>query len=80
MPAAGIGCDAGQHPTHIRIQAMASGELGGVLALERVRQVETLAFFMRVEHQQTDVGAAFEVGQAQQLTTLEHEGGVAATE
>ena len=57
---------------------MAGGEFGGVLALEGVRQVEALAFFVRVEHQQADVGAAFEIGQAQQLTALEYERSVAA--
>ncbi|MCY1533015.1 hypothetical protein D9M68_683210 [compost metagenome] len=57
---------------------MTGGELGGVLAFQAVRQVQPFAFLMRVEQQQADVGAAFEIGDAQQLAALEHEGGVAA--
>ncbi len=58
---------------------MTGGELGGVLALEGVGQVQPLALLLGVEQHQADVGAAFEIGQAQQLATLEDEGGVAAT-
>ncbi|MNG19289.1 hypothetical protein D3C84_1034320 [compost metagenome] len=57
---------------------MTRGELGGVLALEAVGQVQALALFLRVEQQQADVGAAFDIGDAQLLAALEHEGGVAA--
>ncbi|MCY1244210.1 hypothetical protein D9M72_572710 [compost metagenome] len=57
---------------------MAAGELGGVLALEAVRQVQALALLGGVEQQDAGVAAAFDVGQAQQLAALEHEGGVAA--
>jgi hypothetical protein len=54
-------------------------ELGGVLALEAVGQVQTLGFLMGVEHRQADVGVAVEVRQTQQLAALEHERQVAAT-
>jgi len=57
---------------------VAGGELGGVLALEGVGQVQALAFFGSVEQQQADVGAALDIGDAKQLAALEHEGGVAA--
>ncbi|MNY55245.1 hypothetical protein D3C86_1912050 [compost metagenome] len=57
---------------------MAGGELGGVLAFEAVGQVQAFGFFIGVEQRQADVGAATQVGQAQQLAAFEHEGAVAA--
>ncbi len=57
---------------------MPGGELGGVLALEGIRQVQPLVLLLGVEQHQADVGAAFEIGQTQQLASLEYEGGVAA--
>ncbi|MNR06012.1 hypothetical protein D3C85_1220660 [compost metagenome] len=77
-PAAGVGGDGGQHAAHVRVQAVAGGELGGVLAFEAVGQVQPFGFFIGVEQCQADVGAAAQVGQAQQLAALEHEGTMAA--
>ncbi|MCY1428335.1 hypothetical protein D9M71_442160 [compost metagenome] len=56
---------------------MAAGELGGVLALEAVGQVQAFGFFPGVEQGQADVGATVQVSQAQQLAALEHERTVA---
>jgi len=78
VPAAGVGRDGGEYAPHVRVQAMPGGELGGVLALEGIRQVQPLALLLGVEQHQADVGAAFEIGQTQQLAPLEDEGGVAA--
>ena len=49
-----------------------------MLAFEAVRQVQALTFLVGVEQHQADIGAAFNIGQAQQLAALEHERGVAA--
>ena len=57
---------------------MAGGELGGVLAFEAVGQVQAFGFFIGVEQRQADVGAAAQVGQAQQLAAFQHEGTMAA--
>ncbi|MMZ70868.1 hypothetical protein D1872_340420 [compost metagenome] len=49
-----------------------------MLAFEAVGQVQPLGFFIGVEQGQADVGAAAQIGQAQQLAALQHEGTVAA--
>ena len=68
-----------EHAAHVRVQAVAGGELGGVLALQGVGQVEPLAFLGGREQQQAYVGAAFDIGEAQQLAALENERGRSTT-
>ena len=50
---------------------MSGGQARGVLAFQRVRQVQPLAFLVRVEHQQADVGTAFRICHTQDLPALE---------
>ncbi len=78
-PATGVGDDGRQHAAHVRIQAMAVAQPGGVLAFEAVGQVQPLGFFVSVEQSQADVGVAVQVGQAQQFAALEDERTMAAT-
>ena len=56
VPAQVVLDDGGEDTAHVGIQAVAAGELEGVLALERVRQVEPFQQVLRVVHEHADVG------------------------
>ena len=51
---------------HVRVEAVTGGELEGVLALQGIRGVVALQQVQRVIKQHAQVGAAFDIGQAQQ--------------
>ena len=65
VPAEIIVDHGGKHPPHVRVQAVAPGQLEGVLAFQGVRGVVAFQQVFRVVHQQGQVGATFHVGKSQ---------------
>ena len=58
--------DRAENAAHVRVQAMALGELERMLTFERIRRVVTFEQVVGIVEQHADVGAAVDVDQAKQ--------------
>ena len=65
-PACAVLDDGAEDMAHVRVEAVTGGELEGVLALQGIRGVVALQQVQRVIKEHAQVGAAFDIGQAQQ--------------
>src|SRR5690606_41430573 len=71
--------DAAADAPRVGVQAMAFGELEGVLAFEGISRVAALQPVQGVVQQPPQVGAALQVGEAQGLAAPDAQGPVGAT-
>ena len=71
VPAAGIGNNACQYAAHIGVKTVPGGEPRRMLTFQRIGEVQTLAFVVRVKHQQADVCPAVDIRHAQDLPAFE---------
>ena len=65
MPANTVLDDRTEDPAHVRVQAITTGELEGMLALQGVRRIVTLQQILRIIKQHTDIGTAVDIDKAQ---------------
>ena len=71
VPADGVAGDGAEDAAHVGVEDEAGGEARDVLRLERVRHVVALDRALEVVEERADVGAAFDVGDAQRGAALE---------
>ena len=74
VPAKGIAGDGEHRAAHVGNEDEAGGQLGGVLALERVGHVVAVDQLVAVEAEEGDVGAGLEGGEAQGAVAADGEG------
>ena len=65
VPATGVFGDRDENAAHVGVKAVALGESRGVLALERVGEIQTLGEQLKVIHQSRHIRPAFDVGHTQ---------------
>jgi hypothetical protein len=74
VPAAGIRGDGEEDAAHVRVEAIAGGEAGDVLALEGIREVEALYGELEIVEEGGDVCTAIGVRDAEGRAALENVG------